>query len=92
MNKKPTGRIITTPPSGACYKSCRKAIEMAIHNGKIGIIKTSIYVYKATIVSNKRNTAIVERCYREYYKENFKNKWQLIGAIPVNPKLDFDIT
>ena len=91
MNMMIDSRIITKEPTGSCYRICRKAINLAAYRGKIGICKTSTYVYRATIIGTKPNTAIVERCYRDYYKETFDNKWQLIGSLPINPKLPYSV-
>ena len=82
-------RVITKTPDGACYRAWRKAISMIRGPHITGIYRCSTYVYRARKIRSKENTVIVDRCYRKYYKEQFDNKWQLIGNMPIDPELDY---
>lgn len=83
-------RVITREPDGSCYRACRRAISMIQGPHIVGIYKASTYVYRARVIKSKKNTVIVDRCYRKYYKEQFNDKWQLIGNLPINPELKFE--
>ena len=82
-------RVITNQPTGSCYRACRKAIDLVAKGRATGISKTNDYVYRARVIRSKKNTVIVDRCYRKYYKEQFDNKWQLIGNFPIDPELEY---
>lgn len=87
--KKLSPKVIESKPTGSCYRMCRRAINSLIRC-ETGIAKSSTYIYKAVRVPNKPNTAIVTRCYRDWYKTpTYPGKWQSIGLMPINPNEEY---
>lgn len=88
MRNRNLPKVITNTPTASCYRACRKAIAQIGHRG--GIIKTDLYVYKAIKVPHKNNTAMLSRCYRDYFKSaEYPGKWQEIGIMPIDPKAEY---